>query len=296
MSDAIINLQTKLLDETSDLPALLRMTLAIAEKLGITDIVSWVKNELNGYDKRLLDTDLPEYRKCRAVLQGRNPLNGCWMPIIFENADIDKLVHDITIYQSIAELEPLRNNGNLEYPFTGPQEFQIHEWLKDTPVMKRRIPNTVIDQIFNSVRNIILQWALTLEKQGVTGKDMKFTSVEKQIAQTSQDIHIQNFYGNLGTISNSQISQEFKTTIEKNNIDTLSEFLASEGISKEDILNLQEAIRDDPHPSHNQLGQKVSNWLGQMISKAASGFFSIGAETLTTILIGAINKYYGLLS
>lgn len=197
----------------------------------------------------------------------------------------------------MAELEPLKKKGDfLEYPLTGPQEFQIQKWLKDTPVIRRMIPNTAIDKIFNAVRNIVLQWALTLEKQGITGKNMSFTPEEKQIAQTSQAIHIENFFGNLGDITNSQITQEFNTTIEKNNIDTLSGYLSSKGISQEDILSLQVAINDDPYPTSpsKKFGQKVSAWLGQMISKAASGALSIGTEALTTLLINAINKYYGL--
>lgn len=293
--DAIIDLQIKLLDETVSLTSLLRMTLAIAEKLGVVDIISWVRNELNGYNISLPDADLPEYRKCRAILRGFNPYKG-WLPIIFEGEDIDKLVHHIIVYQPIAELEPLKNStAYLEYPLTGPQELQIHKWIKDTPVMKRLIPNTSIDKILNAVRNIILQWALTLEKQGITGKGMSFTSEEKKIAQTSQAVHIENFFGNFGDISNSQITQEFTTTIEKNNFDTLSEYLSSKGISKEDIANLYKALNEDPCPtSPAKLGEKVSAWLGNMISKAASGVFSVGADTLTTLLVAAINKYYGL--
>tara|TARA_Y100000588_G_scaffold354264_1_gene408375 strand:- start:1243 stop:2127 length:885 start_codon:yes stop_codon:yes gene_type:complete len=293
--DAIINLQIKLLDETVSLTSLLRMTFAIAEKLEVIDIISWVKNELNGYNTSWPDADLPEYRKCRAILRGWNPYKG-WLPIIFEGEDIDKLVHHIIVYQPVAELEPLKNSlGYLEYPLTGPQEFQIHKWINDTPAMKRLIPNTAIDKILNAVRNIILQWALTLEKQGITGKDMGFTPEEKKIAQTSQAVHIENFFGNFGDISNSQITQEFTTTIEKNNFDTLSEYLSSKGISKEDIANLYKALNEDPYPtSSTKLGKKVSSWLGNMISKAASGVFSIGIDTFTTILVTAINKYYGL--
>lgn len=295
MSDAIINLQMKLLDEAVPLSSLLRMTLVIAEKLGITDIISWLKSELNGYDNRLPDTDLPEYRKCRATLRGRNQYSG-WMPIIFETECADKLVNNITIYQAIAELEPLKNNSTfLESPLTGPQEFQIQQWINDSPVIQRLIPNTAIDKIFNAVRNIILQWALTLEKEGITGKDMNFTQEEKKIAQTNQAVHIENFFGNLGDISHSQITQEFNTTIEKNNFDTLSKYLSSKGIDKEDIINLHTALNSDPYPtSPKQLGQKVSAWLGNMISKAASGAFSIGVDTLTNFLVTAINKYYGI--
>lgn len=293
--DAIINLQIKLLDETISLTSLLRMTLAIAEKLGVIDLVSWVKNELNGYNTSLPDAELPEYRKCRAILRGWNPYKG-WLPIIFEREDIDKLIHHIIVYQPIAEIEPLKNDsGYLEYPLTGPQEFQIHKLIKDTPVMKRLIPNIAIDKILNAVRNIILQWALTLEKQGITGKGMSFTSEEKKIAQTSQAVHIENFFGNFGDINNSQITQEFTTTIEKNNFDTLSEYLSSKGISKEDLTNLHKALSEDPCPtSSTKLGAKVSAWLGNMISKAASGVFSVGTDTLTTVLVTAINKYYGL--
>ncbi|MGL6028294.1 MAG: hypothetical protein ACRC0M_00725, partial [Legionella sp.] len=82
---------------------------------------------------------------------------------------------------------------------------------------------------------------------------------------------------------------------EKNNFDTLSEYLSSKGISKEDIANLYKALNEDPYPtSSTKLGKKVSSWLGNMISKAASGVFSIGIDTFTTILVTAINKYYGL--
>lgn len=52
--------------------------------------------------------------------------------------------------------------------------------------------------IIDSVRNILLEWSLKLEKDGILGDGITFSKEEKEKASTV-NYHIQNFSGVLGT-------------------------------------------------------------------------------------------------
>ena len=293
MNDIIIDLRTKTLDETTSISALLRIALAVAEKLDIQDIISWIENELNGYDNSNFNK-IPEYRKSRASIFGYNPYQG-WKTITLESREYEDLVLGIINTQSIYEIEQLKlTNGELCSPLTGEQEIQLHEAIGVTVEIKRVVPRIALDKICNAVRNIILKWVLALEKQGITGKNMSFTPKEKTIAQTNPTIQIENFFGTFGDISNSHVTQEFNTTIEKNNFNTLSDYLLSKGISPDDITSLQTALNDDPSPTTpRQFGKKVCAWIGTMTSKAVAGTLSLSVNVVAGVLTDAISKYYG---
>ena len=66
-----------------------------------------------------------------------------------------------------------------------------------------------IYNIFECVRNIVLDWSITLEENGILGEGLQFNEVEKNIATTTPIInnYINNFFG---SVSESQIQQDTK--------------------------------------------------------------------------------------
>ena len=68
------------------------------------------------------------------------------------------------------------------------------------------------NQIYNiieRVRNIILDWSITLEEKGILGEGLQFNETEKDIATTTPTInnYINNFFG---PVSETQIQQDTK--------------------------------------------------------------------------------------
>lgn len=149
--------------------------------------------------------------------------------------------------------------------------------------------------ISNNVRQIILEWALELEKQGILGEGLIFTQEEKQMATNNSSIHIGNFQGILGDVTNSQVQQNNTLSVQQNDFNSLKEFLKSKNIADEDIVELGTAIQSDPQPTiPNSFGEKVSVWFGKMMTKAASNAWQVELAIASNLLTQALNNFYGL--
>lgn len=294
MGNLIKSLQKKSLTDATQLSSLLRYSLLIARKLNIPDFIKWVENELNGYNNCI---DLPIYRTSRGILQGLNPYRG-WIPIILPEPKVEDTILTVQITQSIAEIEQLKshrdsaNEGLLQQVLTGSQEQIIQKMIDYPAQIRLLVPQTSLDKIINAVRNIILEWSMKLEEEGILGDDIDFSTEEKQIAEQSHHIHISNFTGFIGNITNSQVNQTIGVT--KNDLNSLKSLLSGHGIDQTDLVSLESCLQDDPIPTQaNTYGNKISAWLGNMISKAAQGTWKVSMDVACSILTSALNKYYG---
>jgi hypothetical protein len=63
-----------------------------------------------------------------------------------------------------------------------------------------------------------------------------------------------------------------------------------------DLDALKLAISEDGASRDKKLGTKVAGWIGRMVSKAASGVWTVGTSTAVSVLPKLIEKYYGLSS
>jgi hypothetical protein len=85
---------------TSDL---LRKALVVARKLGLSELQSWINNELNGYPK---GETIPAYRRVKGQARAWNPYRG-WIPIVFANAEQEEWLSQRNVGMSVAEMEEL---------------------------------------------------------------------------------------------------------------------------------------------------------------------------------------------
>ena len=71
-----------------------------------------------------------------------------------------------------------------------------------------------IYSIIERVRNIILEWSITLEENGILGEGLQFSDKEKEIANNTPIInhYINNFWGD---VSRTQIQQDTKESIQE---------------------------------------------------------------------------------
>lgn len=295
MAGLILELQKEAIDSTISLTELLRKALVVATKLNIKDFKEWIDNELNGY----MDKDnIPSYRKVTGITKAWNPYRG-WIPMIIQNDFMANTLRQRFVKQSVGDLQSLVENSKdgfllMHYP------PKIENMLmRDEPDLQPalHIGVNTMNGILQIVRNTVLEWALKLEEEGIIGEGLSFSVQEKEKAQASPNINIHNFQGILGDVTSSSINQDLKMSIQTDDFKSLANFLKAKNVSKEDISELENAIKDDPKPiSSDKLGEKVSGWIGKMISKAALGTWQITVSTAGTLLGNAISAYYGFLT
>jgi len=295
MNSLILELQTEAMNSSVHITDLLRKASLAARKLGVTVFYDWCRNELNGYKD---NDEIPEYREVTGEIKAYNPYNG-WIPVMFEDVNLAKKLRKRKIGQAIGSLIELQRSEShvLVIPFP-PEIEQKYLHTREQHLnfdTKLHIGSNIIAGIIDSVRNTILDWALKLEEQGVLGEGVTFSKEEKHKAQSAPNINIANFQGVLGDVTDSNITQNLNMNIQKNDFESLSEYLRNQGVNEKDIQELQVAINEDnPPKTPEKLGKKVSGWIGNMVSKAASGLWQIEVSAAGTLLAAAIKAYYGL--
>lgn len=293
MSDSIVlQLQSLASDPNSNIEELLNKSLLVARKLKIKEFRKWCELELEGYEKNTL----PEYRKFRGQLKVFNPYHGFQTFIIPD--DLDEVVTSISINLSVGEINNLlkQDGDSFENVISNQAKRQLMSLqggydLEPRVIFKR----SQLLGITSKLRNIILNWSLQLEEDGILGKGLKFSDKEKEAAMSVNHFNIQNLQGIAGTISGGTINQNNQMNIKEMDFDSLAKYLAANNIAFSDIQTLKEAIQHDSIPTEsNKLGENVSGWIATMMGKAANGSWDIGIATAGTLLAQSIASFYGL--
>lgn len=296
----VLELQQLASDSEKNIIDLLRKALLVATKLNLVEFRQWVQNELNGYK----GGELPSYRQIHAQVKGKNPYHGL-IPIGFPDKEMEWTFSSVPIRDSVSALYDLIEHRkstdvlHMQMPFEA--QRMVSQMLQDSFqdieiywVLQR----SQIVEILDAIRNTILEWALKLESEGILGDELSFSDDEKRKANSSTVIqHIENFnfQGVLGSVTDSKLTQNLQMTIRKDDIYGLKNYLSSLRIEKDDIEELEKALRSDPRPSKTQqFGQKVSSWIGKMVQKSASGGWEIGIAVAGQLLAQAIAAYYGI--
>jgi len=83
--------------------------------------------------------------------------------------------------------------------------------------------------------------------------------------------------------------------VQAGDLEGLKAYLASLGVGQTDFDELAIALTEDEPPKEGQgFGKQVSQWVGSMTTKAASGAWQIGVAAGGGLLVTAIRWYYGL--
>jgi hypothetical protein len=178
---------------------LVRAAKLVATKLGPGEAADWIDRELNGYDNLSM---LPKYRILTGECRAFNPFRG-WIPVQFPNAEFHDMCSEARVGQSLGSMEPLLTDGSdhATLPFRFEQQRFLQQTFKEDMTFAIRLSKGHINGIFDAVRNLTLNWSLSLERAGVRGDNMSFTLTEKQEAKpVSQQFFIQNA-GVIGNVS-----------------------------------------------------------------------------------------------
>jgi hypothetical protein len=294
---AVIQLQEYATDEAHDVSELLRKALLVATKLKLTDFREWLSHELNGYDDK---PSVPQYRTIRGELRVQNPYHGL-VPFLIEDGELAEMVCKVHVTESVAALRNLiaQSGPGRTVAFTFPPEAEaVLMRMQDgfAPLRPLRVVGTnQLTSVINTVRNRVLEWALALEEEGIVGDGLSFSREEKTIAASNPNIRIDNFQGILGDVHQSRVTQENRLVINSGSFDSLARYLKSQGVPDDDVDSLELAIRDDPDPTNERkFGERVSAWMGKMVTKAADGTWNVGVGAAGGLLAAALSKFYGM--
>ena len=293
----VLELQEMATDRRNDVSDLLRRALVVATKLRLEDFKQWITWELHGYDHTC--KEVPEYRLLRATMHVLNPYHG--LQPFFMPPELEDSLCDIQfrgpISNVVGTLERQRSEGMTppQFPLTSRQRTFLMQNMELPLEPMRIVSESQFDTLIDAVRSTVLEWSLKLEDEGIVGEGMGFSPEEKERAAVSTQIHIGNFQGVLGDVSQSQVTQNLDMSVKAGDFSDVRNCLASSGVQEEDIAELEAAIRVDPRAeTKDKFGPKVSGWMGKMTAKAASGVWDIGTAAAANLLGTVLAKYYGL--
>lgn len=165
-----------------DIPVsnLLREAKIIATEYEMYDFVLWIDKELNGYKEE----DTPSYRIMKGIIKGLNPYNG-WIPISFQDNNIQESVSKMGTRQPIGQLEELLKNSKdniLRMKYSSDKEKIIREAIGYQTEIALFIDSSQVYSILEYDRNYLLEKILSIkdmeEKKSIgilnKGKNNKF--------------------------------------------------------------------------------------------------------------------------
>lgn len=197
MSSLVYELQIDAYNSNVSTSHLLRKALVVAKKLDLTEFEEWILLELNGYPE--VRPNVPQYRLITGVTMAQSPNYG-WIHFVIPDAELAEVMAMRGFTQSISEIESILNvhKDDSICIFFYPPHVVPFIMSKMTPplIPAQHIPIPQIHKIINSVRNIVLEWSLKLEKDGILGEGMTFSNEEKHLASTNT-YNIETFIGQM---------------------------------------------------------------------------------------------------
>ena len=205
----ILQIRQACLDGSYSLADALRLAKVASSLLDLDEFGAWVDQELNGYRGAAFD-EIPAYRKIVGAPQGWNAYRG-WMPILFQHEKEAQAIATAPISSPIAHIESLDPAGDYSLGYGPPQRAMIWKAIGTTTELRLSLDVLQVKVIADTVRNILLDWTLKLQKAGVLGENLEFTEDEKS-RSISATQHIENYYhiGDVGafvqTATGSEVS------------------------------------------------------------------------------------------
>jgi hypothetical protein len=166
----ILQIQEAALDSKASLTDALRKAKIACVKLGLTDFGMWVDKELNGYDG--LASELPEYRVLYGSPEAYNRYHG-WQPIQFKSSKQQDNFSHAPVGMAVSAIEDSlprdssKRDGNFSFPYDPEVQVALRASLNWADDLRIKLEVPQILTLLNAVRNILLNWTLDLEKQGV---------------------------------------------------------------------------------------------------------------------------------
>lgn len=203
----VVDLQKKAIDTNFDIVELVRTAYLISGKLGLSDFNNWLEKELKGYGA---SDKLPNYR----ILNGRLYSDTGYgkKPVILQDCEdsVEKLISESEMRLPITCIVDLINDQNSDYVEEKLSSECINEFNRASGNKNYNFfiwhDKYSFKRIIDAVRNIILDWSIKLENEGIIDNELIFSDRDKKLAQTTHTINF-NVTGNIEN-SNIQIGTD----------------------------------------------------------------------------------------
>ena len=292
-------ISTDLIDQSSQLTNTLRKAQVLARQLNVPELGDWVKLELEGYK----NDDVPEYRHLQLTVYGIFPGP---MGLGTQTVDISSRlpqqirdnVQDLPVTYKIAVLEELIASGDTESHRTLAEE--LTSILRQAVQMDERalliesyqkVPHVFFAGILDSVKNRLLSFILDLQEMNATPEALNEGSIAPEAIRNSFNINITNSSNNV--IAVGENVQQTINTVQTGEVDSLLNYLRAHNVNQQDLDDLNIAVSAERYAANGSFGPRVRAWLGTMVSKAVSGAWQTSVADASTMLVDALQKYYG---
>ena len=298
--DAIIE---NLTDVNVSLSQSLLKVKVLLHTIGDKDLNSWIEHELNGYSK---GDKVPEYRiiPSRVVANfndGYTRYSNHPIPLSHLDEDVRNKIQQTPMGQSVAVLEDLVKNSKNK-TFAKQFDFQFipllqagldHSFVIEMAQIEVTISQLL--QVLTQIRTKLLNALLPIRERFPNSDHLRTTDLNSYNSEIKELFQSAVFGDNTTIlIGDNGIQSVSINQVNKNDFDSLTEYLKCYGVKYEDINELNNAIKNDGERTKVQgFGEKVKNWMKAMWVKAVDASWQVELSIAGNLLTTGLMKYYG---
>jgi AbiTii len=300
----ILQIRDAALDSRCSVTDALRKAKVACAKLGLDEFGKWIDLELNGYFDKSLD-ETPKYRLLHGKPEGHNPFHG-WQQIVFMDAEEEEVLSQASIGTPISAIEDSVRDAKGSDSFSSPYNARLQQMLRRNlnvadVNLRIKLSHHQTAAIVHAVRNILLEWTIDMEKQGILGEDLTFSAEDRQksASVTAQVVNhfnigqvaslVQNADHSVvqGSIGSPMVSPQ--STLEL--VDHITALLATAKLTAPIESDARAALEELKHAAtatKPEIGRikKGLESLKRILGSAGESFIKVAADAAITRMLG----------
>jgi len=297
------DIQNAATDSASDVGALLRKCKILATRLENQQLENWVIWESNGYPN---DISVPNYRVWPLEVKGHflGPFNSG-----LRNAPIPTILLPENLRKSYTEYECKMSVSAIESAIEGNTSGMLQISTNNLAVtLGTKVYENMnclqcwaefgvmsLVEVLNAVRNRVLDFSLALWKENPNAGETNSNNKKRISSDKITQIFNTTIHGGTANLVGSANNSSVQFNIGLNDFESVRRAFQNNGMSKNDIADLEDALKQDERPqSAKKFGANVSSWIARMMKKASEGTWDISIAAAGELLADIISKYYGL--
>jgi hypothetical protein len=282
---------------------LLRKAKVLASTLKNEPLKHWLTRELNGYPP---GDELPSYRKIGSPPLGTfcgpqgHEIRNYVLPVSVMPEVLQRMAQAVVFANSIGEIEAMAEAAGYKgLRHTWPAEAVM--LLRETPMLSgyalvevnQPLTKPCFEGILDAVRNRLLDFVLGLQELDPEVLDSEKALTGLAGEQVSQVFNVAVYGDHAVVASGKNFSQTVMQAVSAGDLASLVAYMQQLGVASEDVQDLQTAVKKDGPRPQKQLGERVTAWVGRILTKAVTGTWKISVAIAPELLKQALHHYYG---
>ena len=293
------DIRNDLVNDSATLANTLRKSKILASELGVSEFREWVDAELAGYgDLRVL----PNYRRFPGTNIGTFAGVGALarnvvLPTYGLHQIVKEYAENLMVHQGVGELEGMLAAESEGFERRWPNEYvllsQEATKMPNGFVLVdayQPIPRALIVGVLDNVKNNLLDFVLSLQEQSTGIDEQSQDRISAGDVRNLFQIHI---HGDHNVVASGESVHQEVSPVAAGDVPSLLHHFRRLGIAKEDLQELELAVKSEPEAPPGTFGPGVNSWVGRMAMKAASGIWNVSLAAAPIILQQGLNHFYG---